>query len=393
MSRVILHCDMNNFFASVEGALHPEFEGKPLAVCGDSAERHGIVLAKNYIASGYGIKTTETVWSAKQKCPDLLTVPPHYEEYMRVSMQARELYKDYTDIIEPMGLDECWLDISKQAQTLEKGEEIAQKIRARIKNELNVTVSIGVSFNKVFAKLGSDIRKPDAVTIIPREGYLDIIGKLPASSLIGVGGNTADRLSTYCVESINDLARFSRNMLTKLLGKMGEELWMAANGLDNTPVVPRIAEELDKSIGNGMTAAIDIETPDGVWQLMLELCQELGHRLTVSGKKASTVSIQIKDNQLNVKQWQCPTEPTQSAFNIAKAAFELFTASYKWDKPIRAVTVRVSGFTKADEPSQVGIFDGKKATTKNDKIDKTLESLRGKFGGNIIASGTARKKH
>lgn len=393
MSKIILHCDMNNFYASVESMLHPELKGKPVAVCGDSAERHGIVLAKSYLASARGVKTAETIWSAKQKCPELIIVSPHFDEYMRVSMLAREIYGRFTSLIEPFGLDECWLDITGAAKDIEQGEVIANKIRELIKTELGVTVSVGVSFNKVFSKLGSDLKKPDAVTVIPKENFLSLIGGLPASTMIGVGGTTAEKLSTYCVETIGELAAFSKNMLIKLFGKMGEELWKSANGLGDDNVVPRKLELLDKSVGNGVTTPSDLETPDEVWRLMLELSQELGHRLSLSGKKAATVTIQIKNNELKVKQWQAPLDfPTQSPYLIATKAFELFKSSYKWDRPIRAVTVRCTNLSLEKEPLQIGIFDDKKKNSKNDLIDKTVRELRGRFGNGVIKNAVVVKK-
>ncbi len=389
MDRVILHCDMNNFYASVECMLDPDLRDSAVAVCGDTEERHGIVLAKNYKAAKFGIKTAETVWSAKQKCRDLVIVSPHFEQYMRFSSMAREIYKSYTPLVEPFGLDECWLDITDTALTLEKGEKIADEIRCRIKSELGVTVSVGVSFNKLFAKLGSDIKKPDAVTAIPKENYLDIIGDLPASALLGVGGATAEKLSVYCVETINDLASFSKNMLIKLFGKVGNELWLNANGLNNSPVVPREPEMLDQSVGNGVTTPFDLESAEQVWGIMLELSQELGKRLFECGKKASTVAIQIKDNILAVKQWQCPIgEYTQSAYVIAKKAFELFKASYKWEKPIRAVTVRAINLADASEPTQVTIFSENNEQSKNDSIGRTMLELRTRFGSDIIKNAT-----
>lgn len=194
MDRSILHCDMNNFYASVECHLNPAFAAHPIAVCGETEERHGIVLAKNYLAKGFGIITGEAVWQAKQKCPGLIIVPPHYEEYVKVSRAARQIYYDYTDMIEPMGLDECWLDVTGSRRYYGTGEQIAHEIRERIKGELGVTVSVGVSFNKVFAKLGSDMKKPDAVTIITPEHFREQIWHLPASDLLGVGRATAKKL-------------------------------------------------------------------------------------------------------------------------------------------------------------------------------------------------------
>ncbi|MBR2474702.1 MAG: DNA polymerase IV [Clostridia bacterium] len=387
MNRVILHCDMNNFYASVECALNPELKGKPIAVCGDAEERHGIVLAKNYIASGYGIKTAETVFSAKRKCPELVTVRPHFDIYMRYSRLAREIYTRYTPLIEPFGLDECWLDLTGRALNEGEGVALANEIKNTVKRELGLTLSIGVSFNKVFAKLGSDMKKPDAVTLIPQKDFLSVIGGLSASELIGIGGSTGARLNVYGIEIIAELASFSKNMLNQMFGKCGEQIWKYANGLDDSPVTLRDTEAIDKSAGNGITAPCDLENGDEVWKVMLELSEEVGHRLVLYGKRAAGVVIQIKDNALNVKQWQCQLEcPTQSAYEIAKRAFRLFSESYSWDKPVRAVTVRAINLVYEGEPSQISMFssDGEKENQRSEKIDKSLDDIRARFGSDII---------
>ena len=387
MSRVILHCDMNNFYASVECSLAPELKGRPLAVCGDSEDRHGIVLAKNYIAAGYGIKTAETVYSARKKCPELVTVSPHFDLYMKYSGLARRIYERYTPLVEPFGLDECWLDLTGRAKDEQDGVRIANEIREIMKSELGLTVSVGVSFNKVFAKLGSDIKKPDAVTLIPQNGFMDIIGSLSASDMIGVGGSTAERLSVYGIETIRELASFSKSILARSLGKCGEQIWLYANGLDTSPVVSREFEMIDKSAGNGTTTPKDLENEDDVWKVILELSEEVGQRLSDSGKRAAGIMIQVKDNELNVKQWQCRlNEPTNSAYAIAKRALALFNEVYSWKRPVRAVTVRAINLLSLEEPEQINLFSSEpvKVNNRSERIDKTLLDIRSRFGDGII---------
>lgn len=387
MNRVILHCDMNNFYASAECSLDPSLKGKPIAVCGDVEDRHGIVLAKNYIASSYGIKTAETVFSAQKKCPQLVMLSPHFDLYVRLSRLAREIYSRYTPLVEPFGLDECWLDISGVAENETEGVRIANEIKDTVKRELGLTLSVGVSFNKVFAKLGSDIKKPDAVTLIPKKDFLSVIGGLEASVLLGVGGATEMRLNAYGVETVSDLAKFSRNMLKRIFGKCGEQIWCYANGLDSSPVIPLSLDSVDKSVGNGITSPKDMETAEEVWKVMIELADEVGHRLSEAGKRACTVAICIKDNELNVKQWQKPLEePTHSAYTIAMHAFKLFCASYSWEKPIRAVTVRATNLICANEPGQISMFatDNRTVNERLEKIDQTIEGIRKRFGSQII---------
>ena len=230
MSRTILHCDMNNFYASVECFLDPKLKPFPVAVCGDVEERHGIVLAKNYKAKGDGVSTGEAIWQAKQKCPGLVVVPPHYEEYMKFSKAAREIYEHYTDQVEPFGMDECWLDVTGSTRIMGNGEKIANEIRERIKFELGLTISAGVSFNKIFAKLGSDMKKPDAVTVIPQDNFKNIVWNLPASDMLGVGRATERKLASSGIRTIGQIAEFPCEYLQRKLGKCGVDLWRFANG-------------------------------------------------------------------------------------------------------------------------------------------------------------------
>ena len=252
MQRVILHCDMNNFYASVECMLNPELKNKPVAVCGSVEERHGIVLAKNYAAKAFGVSTGEAIWQAKQKCQDLVIVEPHYEQYMKFSKLAREIYGRYTDQIEPYGMDECWLDVTGSG-CMGTGFEIADEIRRTVKFELGLTISAGVSFNKIFAKLGSDMKKPDAITCIEADSFREKIWCLPASDLLGVGRATEKVLSGYGIHTIGELAATSDDFLKCRLGKNGLAIKKYANGLDDSPVMLSDYVSPVKSIGHGIT--------------------------------------------------------------------------------------------------------------------------------------------
>ncbi len=385
MCRTILHCDMNNFYASVECFLNPKLKPYPVAVCGDVEERHGIVLAKNYKAKGCGVSTGEAIWQAKQKCPGLVIVPPHYEEYMKFSKAAREIYEHYTDEVEPFGMDECWLDVSGSTRILGSGEKIAHEIRERIKFELGLTISAGVSFNKIFAKLGSDMKKPDAVTVIPQDNFKNIVWNLPASDLLGVGRATEKKLSSSGIRTIGQIAQFPCDYFQRKLGKCGVDLWRFANGLDDSRVTVRETEAPDKSVGHGMTALQDLEDTAEVWTFILELCQDIGHRLYVFNKKATGIAIQVRDNNLFTKQWQCRLPvPTESPSTIAKEAFSLFTRSYDWRHPIRSLTVRAINLTSLDTPSQLDVFTDAARIEKTEAIDRAIEELRARFGKNIV---------
>ena len=385
MDRVILHCDLNNFYASVECMLNPKLNDYTIAVCGEKEERQGIVLAKNIKAKRYGVSTGEAIWQAKKKCKDLVTVPPHYDEYVRVSEQVRGIYNRYTDLVESFGMDECWLDVTGSEYLFGDGKTIAELIRNEVKREVGVTVSVGVSFNKIFAKLGSDLKKPDAVTIIPRAEYKKIIGKLPASDLLGVGRNTAKVLHAYGVYTIEELANFSVTTIRRLLGKNGEIIWCYANGLDDTPVVRNCEDYLDKTAGHGITLSEDLTADEEVWKVMLELSQEIGHRMYLFKKKATGVAISIKSNNLSSKQWQRKLDlPTQSPFMLAKYAFEMFCESYQWETPIRAVTVRAIGLIEEKRPMQIDMFTDSGRIVRNEELNKTVEQLRIRYGETII---------
>ena len=298
MTRNILHCDMNNFYASVECMLNPELKQYPVAVCGSVEERHGIVLAKNYKAKAFKVATGDAVWQAKQKCPDLVVVPPHYEEYLKYSKLAKAIYCDYTNQVEPYGMDECWLDISGTKKLFGNPVDVANEIRERIKFELGLTISVGVSFNKIFAKLGSDYKKPDAVTVFEKETFREKIWGLPASDLLGVGRATTRVLNNYCIRTIGDLANSDYDFIKRILGKNGVSLWLYANGRDNSTVKDIKFVSPVKSIGHGITTVVDLSNEDEVWRVFLELTQGIGHKLRVHQKVAKAVAIYVRDNNM-----------------------------------------------------------------------------------------------
>ena len=384
MERTILHCDMNNFYASVECMLNPQLKGKPVAVGGDVENRHGIILAKNYEAKKYGVQTGEALWQAKQKCPNLLIVPPHYDEYLKYSRLAHSIYAEYTDLIEPYGMDEVWMDITGSTKLFGGGEKVANELRQRVRFELGLTISVGVSFCKVFAKLGSDMKKPDAVTIIPQDSFRDVIWDLPASNMLGVGRSTEKMLSSYGIHTIGQLANAYPNMLERKLGKNGMMLLAFANGLDRSRVAPQDYEPPMKSVGHGITTVQDLENSAEVWNVILSLTQDIGHKLRVYNKNAGGVAIYIRyivDKHLSGKQWQCQLPvKTHSAAVIAKEAFQLFVRSYNWEYPIRSVTVRAIDLCSQDLPEQLQFFSEAAAVDRKEKLETVVEEIRGRFG-------------
>ncbi len=385
MERVILHSDLNACYASVECMLDPTLKGKPVAVAGSIENRHGIILAKSQEAKVCGVKTGEAIWQAKMKCPDIILIEPHFDEYVKYSSLVRDVYRRYTDLIEPFGLDEAWLDVTASQYLFGTGREIADSIRETVKFELGLTVSIGVSFNKVFAKLGSDLKKPDAVTVIPKEDFKKMLWGLPANEMIGVGRATYQKLQSFGIHTIGELAACDRGWLLKQFGKCGGELWLFANGLDNSRVKPDGYRTPVKSVGHGITCSADLVDASEVWRVFLSLSQNINSRLSEYELKAMGVQITVKDCNLFCRQFQKKLEiPTQSASELARAAIGLFIENYSWNYDVRAVTVRAIDLIEADTPAQLDLFNDMSKHEKMQKIDDTVLSIRKRFGKNSI---------
>ena len=385
VERVILHSDLNACYASIECMLNPELRGKPVAVGGSAEARHGIILAKSQEAKICGVKTGEALWQAKQKCPGLIIVEPHFDQYRRFSRYTHEIYLRYTDLVEPFGLDECWLDVTGSTHIFGNGEKIANEIRETIKAELGLTVSVGVSFNKIFAKLGSDMKKPDAVTCIARNEFREKVWPLPAADMLGVGRSTAKKLESYGILTIGDLAKTDEAFLRRILGKCGSELWSYANGLDFSRVKSYDLAIPAKSIGHGVTCQTDLVYADEVWKVMLELSQDISKRLKESKLATKAVQISIKDNQLETKQFQAVIPfATQSAIEIAREGIRLFNENYAWRHNVRAVTVRAIELQGEDSPDQLDLFGSCEMHDKQEKIDNTVMDIRRRFGDKAI---------
>ena len=390
--RIILHCDCNSFFASVETALHPEFKNLPMAVCGSPEDRHGIVLAKNELAKRFGIKTAETIFSAKKKRPNLVIAKPHYDEYVRFSGLVNGIYQRYTDIVEPFGIDESWLDVSASKRIFGGGLDIAEKIRNDVKSELGITVSIGVSFNKVFAKLGSDYKKPDAVTVIDRTNYKDIAYPLPVSDLLFIGKKTENVLLTMGIRTIGELANTDPAILEMRLGKQGELLHKYASGEDDSPVCSE--REDAKSVGNGFTFKHDLVGPDECCSGIDFLVEEIAAKLRRLGKKCVTVQLTIKDPYLRSIQRQKPTpKPTDDSRVIAKTAYEILREDWSDGKPVRMLTVTATGLIDASSYSeQLDIFsaidNNEKKQKSTSKRNNALDKIRQKYGSDSIVNAS-----
>ena len=393
MSRIILHSDMNNFYASVECMLNPSLKGKPLAVCGSLSDRHGIVLAKNYAAKAFGVQTGEVVWKAQQKCRDLVIVPPQYDQYIRMSRKAREIYNRYTDRIEPFGMDECWLDLTGCHNQFSNGEEIAYDIKETIKSELGLTVSVGVSFNKIFAKFGSDMKKPDAVTCISEDNFREKIWHLPAGDMLGVGYASERRLLQYGIHTLGELANTDPQFLKAILKSHGITLWRFANGLDNSPVCEYGYKAPIKSIGHGITTKRDLKDNRDVWPVTLELAQDIGHKLRENDLAATGVAIYVRNTDLSGKGWQMKIPmATQSDLYIAQQCFELFQREYEWRDNIRSITIRAIDLVSSNQPVQVDFFNNRKKLDSMERLDEVKDKIRQRFGENSIMNAILLNK-
>ena len=384
--RVILHCDMNGFYASVELLDRPDLDGKPVAVCGDPESRHGIILAKNELAKAAGVITAETIWQAKKKCPDLQLVRPHRHKYTHYSRLINQIYLRYTDMVEPFSIDESWLDVTASQGLFGTGKEIADDIRRTVREETGLTLSAGVSFNKIFAKLGSDYKKPDATTEITRENFRDILWPLPARDMIFVGKSTSDRLLKSGIKSIGDIAISDPKMLTALLGKQGQMLWNYANGYDSAPVARYGEAEPVKSIGNGITFRRNLMNEDDIITALTGLSDTVASRLRHHKMKAFGVKVDIKDPTFTtISRQKQLLIPTNLASELTRSAMELIHESWRPGAPIRMLTVTAINLCDEMVEEQISLFSADNQNhQQGEKIERTMDDIRSRFGSAAI---------
>lgn len=389
MDRAILHSDCNSFYASVECALHPELKNKAVAVCGDAELRHGIVLAKNEEAKKFKVKTGEPIWQAKQKCPQLVLVKASFENYIEFSRRVKKIYLDYTDNVESFGIDEAWLDVTGSRLLFGDGESIAREINRRIRKEIGITVSVGVSFNKIFAKLGSDYKKPDAVTVISRENFKSIVYPLPVSDLLYVGKATTKKLNRLGISTIGQLAEADRRILTKTLGIWGERLQNYALGLDNSPVSKYYENRNVKSIGNSTTTPRDLKNIDEVKIVLSALCDSVSLRLREQNLRCAVISISVRNSKLSwFKVQKKLTTPTNITRDIFETAIMLFKGSCNFEQPIRSLGISLSGLIPECDGVQLNIFDGCD-NRRLEKLDSATDELKKRFGAFSVVPAIA----
>lgn len=385
MEKTILHCDCNSFFASVECTLYPELKNVPMAVGGSEDARHGIILAKNEHAKKFGVKTAETIWQAKRKCPELIVVPPHHNLYEEYSKKVNAIYKEYTDLVEPFGIDESWLDVTKSYALFGDGKTIADTIRKRVKEELGITVSVGVSFNKVFAKLGSDYKKPDATTVISKENFREIVYPLSVDALLFAGRKTAVQLEKMNIRTIGDLACADKDEISKILGKPGEMLVEYARGEDESEVASVNDEHELKSVGNGITFRHDLVGEDEIKQGIHILSESVAGRMKRYGVKCQTLRVQVKGKDFKtVSKQKSLDTPTNLEKTIREESFELISELWNFKKPIRAITITGAKLLYDCEGVQLSFVDENKESEKRDTLEDTIINLRKKYGFNSV---------
>ncbi len=392
MDRVILHCDCNGFFASVECIDHPELKNVPMAVAGDPKNRTGIILAKNELAKAYGIKTAETVYAARRKCPELVLVPPRHRRYQEVSRAVNQIYLRYTDQVEPFGIDESWLDVTGSLSLLNTtGPLIADELRRLVREEIGITISVGVSFCKILAKMGSDLKKPDATTVLTRDNFQERIWNLPAGDMLFAGRSTVKLLDKHGIRTIGDIARADREDLARLMGKGGGQLWNYANGLDDDPVQPFDRHDEVKSVGNGMTFPRDLVAAEEIRAALSMLADEVSTRMRAHGVKCQTVAVHIKDPSMKTISRQATLpNPTRLQAELTEQAMRLIRVHWRAGQPVRALTLTAANLIpEGEEAAQLSLFgeEGEKRREKLEKLEDAVYKIRSRFGPGSIQVG------
>lgn len=387
----ILHCDMNSFYASVELLSRPDIKDKPVAVAGDPNSRHGIILAKNELAKKFGIVTAETIQSAKRKCPELITISPHHDKYRDYSHILNSIYLEYTDLVEPFSVDESWLDVTASEMLLGDAKVIADNIRERVHRELGLTLSVGVSFNKIFAKMGSNYKKPNATTVISRDNFKEILWPLPVSDMFFVGRSTAIKLNNFGIHTIGDLAHTDQRLLSNAFGVHGTSLYKYANGLDDDPVRIYSNHEDIKSVGHGMTFRRNLKGSDDIALALTELTDKVSTRLRQYDKWARVVKIEITTPEFKrlSRQKRLPS-PINNPEAFRNTAIKLIKELNFMDKSIRLLTVTAIDLADSPDGDQLTIFTmgastvEKSKNEKDENLARTMDEIRDRFGKSSI---------
>jgi len=388
MDRQIVLSDLNACYASIEIAQNPELRGKPVAVCGSVEERHGIILAKSDLAKKAGIKTGMVRWQAMLLCPNLVTVPPNIDLYRRVTNRVREIYSDYSNLRDDFSIDESWIDLTGTCR-IGKEVNLVNEIRERLKAETGLTASMGLSWNRIFAKIGSDIAGPDAVAEITRDNMKDVVWPLPADVMMGVGRATRRKLGDMGIETIGELAAANPDYLKRRFGKNGTVLYAFANGIDTSPVRAEGTGPPVKSIGNSTTTSRDMVNDEDVRIVLMTLAESVGMRLREEGFKGYVVEFALRTTDLRWLLHQRKTKrPTNTTRDILEAGFELYKEVRML--PLRSIGIRVSTLVPADEPEQMNLFENEIKNDNQRAIDRAVDTIREAYGFHSIQRGLAR---
>lgn len=378
--RTILHSDVNNFFASVECQNKPELKNKPVAVTGAPEKRTGIILAKNDIAKSFGIKTGQTIYEAKRLCPELVCLAPHYSLYEQISQKLHQIYLEYTDLVEPLGLDECWLDVTSSQKVLKKtGEQIAYEIKERVKKQFGFTVSVGVSFSKIFAKLGSDLKKPDAVTVIPKSKFKEIVYPLPLNSIVGIGHRLEKKFKLININTIGEFCNLSKNYINSLMGKTGVRLLENLQGSEDDKVANYYHLTPPKSIGNGTTTIKDITSREDIEKVLSFLAEKVSKRLIGQNYQTKTITVTLKSNTLEKFRKSNTFPPTFASSVLLREAMTILDSFYDYSQPIRAIRLRASNLESISAHKQLSLFD-----EKAEKSSIGIKNITSKYGSDAI---------
>ncbi|MCL1830778.1 MAG: DNA polymerase IV [Oscillospiraceae bacterium] len=379
--RVVLHADMNNCYASIEMLYHPKLRGHPVAVGGNAEQRHGIILARNYEARPYGVRVGQALWEARKLCPNLIIVPPDYEKYLRFSRYFKDMLSEYSPQVEPFGLDESWVDVTGCLAEHSTGENLANELRERAKTELGITISVGVSYNKIFAKLGSDMKKPDATTVINEDNYRNVVWPLPVEDLLGVGRATKAKLVSYGVRTIGDLAQCDTITLKSWFHKWGLFLHTYANGYDSSPVAETGSENMIKSIGNSTTCPRDLLNDEDAHIVFQNLAESVSERMREQGLMAKTVQISLRTNDLFWFERQMPLpKPSHISTELCDVAMQLLRQNWDWNKPLRSIGIRGTNLTPIIEQRQLSLFEDEQRREKFENLEFTIDGIRRRFG-------------